>query len=137
MSDSPPSRLKRRGDLTILSHHHKQARDGQRRSLWEPSSKINNNFTLKANPVGIDSNAQTSLHSTGSCACRASPSVKLPKSSRCLAPPCKPGASGTTLSIVVLTSPTSFRAVPDWRSYTDSGLLSIGSVSKAGASSPL
>ena len=36
------------------------------------------------------------------------------------AQPCKPGAYGTTASISVLMWPSSFKAAPDWRSYTAS-----------------
>ena len=70
--------------------------------------------------AGIDSNAQTSLNSTGSYELRAFPSVKLPKSSRFPERLFKHGVGGTTPLICVPTSPTSFRVVPDWRSYTDS-----------------
>jgi hypothetical protein len=45
---------------------------------------------------------------------QAAKELKVPRT------PLQAGASGTTPSISVLTSPTSFRAVPDWRSYTDS-----------------
>src|SRR2546423_961971 len=73
-----------------------------------------------ASHAGIDSNAQTSLNSIGSCELRACPSGKPPKTSRCLEPPCKPGAYGTTPLICVRRSPTFFRAAPDWHSYTAS-----------------
>src|SRR5262249_43334109 len=90
-------RLKREGDLAILSHDHHKARDEQRRALWEPSSKTCHTSTPVASHAGIASNVQTSLSATGSCKRRASPSVKLPKNSRFPEQPCKPGASGTTL----------------------------------------
>ena len=51
---------------------------------------------------------------------RGSPSVKLPKSSRFTELPCQPGVSGTIRSISATLSPSSFRAVPDWHSSTDS-----------------
>ena len=55
---------------------------------------------MVAGHAGIDSNVRTSLSSTGSCELRASPSVKPPKNSRFPERPCKPGASGTTPSIL-------------------------------------
>src|SRR5215831_6537967 len=120
MIDSPQKRLKRKGDLIILSPDSKQARDELRRPLWEPSSKTSNNAILSASHAGIDSSEQTSLHSTESYEFRGSLSVKPPKSSRFPARLFKPGGCGMTPSICVPTLPTSFRAVPAWRSYTAS-----------------
>src|SRR5882672_10390041 len=118
MSGSTPIKVKREGDLAILSHDHSKARDCQRRSLWEPSSKTSNTATLRASHAGIASNARTSLSSTGSCEPKASPNVKPPKRSRFLERPCKPGAYGTTPSISVLMEQRSFKAAPDLPFYT-------------------
>src|SRR5215813_781784 len=113
----PQQRLKRVGDLAILSHDHSKARAGQRRSLWEPSSKTRNNATLTASHAGIASNVQTSSSTIVSCEPRACPSVKRLKSFRCPEPPCKPGAYGMTPSIYAPKSPSSFKKVPDSLSY--------------------
>src|SRR5262249_7545494 len=76
--------------------------------------------TMPVNHIGIASHLWNSSSSIASCELRASPSVKPPRNSKCLEPPCKHGEFGTTLSTFVPTSPISFRAVPDWRSYTAS-----------------
>src|SRR5437879_3286620 len=92
----------------------------QQGASFDSHSKIGHKSTIVASHAGIDSNAQTSLHSTGRYELRAFPSVKPPKNSRCLERLFKPGIGGTTPWIRVPTSPTSFRVVPAWRSYTDS-----------------
>src|SRR5215831_2377257 len=105
------------GKIAFIFPIHSKARDGQRRSLWEPSSKTRNNATLTASHAGIASNVQTSSSTIVSCEPRACPSVKRLKSFRFPAPPCKPGAYGMPPSIYAPKSPSSFKKVPDSLSY--------------------